>query len=205
MLLDTQQLFPRVLLRFHQVSLRRLSQMAERGDRRIRQGVLLVFGAALLVLLVITAAAIQAGELQCIACDGNICSTSYGTQICPASSAAALAIGAGLAVAAIIVGLGLTSPSVVDGRQNSGIRTTPTRLFEFATSFSTFLGWGLFFWGLLLPWNVFGTCYYGPCAYPYQLGGFPLALVITGGFLLCMGISLIFHTARSRPLAKPDE
>jgi hypothetical protein len=45
--------------------------------------------------------------------------------------------------------------------------------------------------GMFLPLDVFGYCRVGPCAYPYVLLGYPLALAVGGATTLALGAFLL--------------
>jgi hypothetical protein len=168
---------------------------------------LLVLGATMLVGFVLAGAISQAGLVQCAVCHGNVCGPE--TQVCPGSLAAVGVFIAALAIAAVVVALGLGTqfPFAVRwgqrGRPNGVSLNALRPTTEFLAAFVTFFGWALLAWGLLLPWSVFGTCYYGPCQYPYVLQGIPLDLAVSGAAMIALGGSLMALLSRRRAPSDP--
>jgi hypothetical protein len=156
------------------------------------QAVILVCGTFLLLALVLTGAAGQAGLQLCAICTGNVCGP--GTAVCPGSVAYLEMIVVSLAVASFAIAVGLSESLVarMGGLHGALARNRPGKPAHTIASlpgpFLLFFGWGLIALGLLLPWDLFGNCRDGPCDYPYVLSEYPVLLVIAGGVCLATGI-----------------
>jgi hypothetical protein len=158
------------------------------------QVVILVCGSFLLLALVLSGAAGQAGLQLCAICTGNVCGP--GTAVCPGSVANLEMIVVSLAVASVAIAVGLSESLVarMGGLHGALARDRPGKparsVASLTAPFLVFFGWGLITLGLLLPWDLFGNCIDGPCDYPYVLSGYPALLVFAGGVCLATGIAL---------------
>ena len=155
-------------------------------------------GALLLVGLVALGAGSQAGITLCSLGGGSPPSPLYCPTTYPAIFVLLLAFtipSAMLATAAVTGGDSPRSHSASLDRIVA-INSTPKRSALFGPAMTVFFGLGLFLWGLFLPLPEFGLCHGGPCVYPYELQGVPLALVVIGGTLFGVGLTILVSVSR---------
>ena len=147
------------------------------------------FGLFLLFSFVWLGAMSQVGVARCAVCSDGVCSGS--TTDCPGTYGIIVLVLFLLAIASAIIAVGLSVALVrlvTTIRLPPGAGFSPARLsIEFLAPFMAFYGWGILAWGLVLPLNIFGLCYYGACVYPYVLQGIPLSLAVIGGVVLGAG------------------
>lgn len=152
-----------------------------------------------LVLIVFLGTILQVGVVQCAVCAGNVCGP--GVEVCPDSAVGLGLIVGLLAAASVMIAVGLSGWTVTRRagatKRSESLPAAPTDL-DFLAPLLLFFGWGLLALGLLLPWNVFGTCYYGPCVYAYDLSGYPLVLVVSGTIAIASGAPLLAWTGIRR-------
>ena len=149
-------------------------------------------GSLALCIFVLLGALFQVGVVQCAICSGNVCGPGVGVRPDSALSlglTVALLVGASLMVAVGVSG-GEVKMRAVASTLGASSRYPPPSV-ALLPPFLAFFGGGLVALGWLLPMPRFGSCYYGPCVYPYVLTGYPEALVTGDTVAIASSVALL--------------